>query len=103
MNFLTYDLCPFFREGDGEDGASSWWAVGRYGSFVFVDDDIVTDAEAEAGAFSLFLGGKEGFKDAIYNLFRYSRTIITDGAEDTLCGCPCFDGDGAWVFFCFVT
>src|SRR5271157_5966762 len=46
-----------------ESGSGADLAFGEYVSVALLDD-AVDGGEAEAGAFSLFLGGKEGLKDA---------------------------------------
>ena len=88
-------LCTFFQEGYGEDGTSICWAVYGYASLVFIDDDIVTDAEAETCTFALLFGGKEGFENAVSDFFWHAWPVVAYGAVNALGSFPCCDGDGA--------
>ena len=54
-------------------------------------DDFLSGGEAEAGAFAGFLGGEEGFEDALAILRGDAAAVVADGDDNE------GSGGGVWT------
>ena len=66
------------RENDAELGKLTRLQIDLYASPVLLDNDVVTDRQAKAGALSRGLGRKEGIEHLFLHLGRDADAIVTN-------------------------
>src|SRR5262245_27689391 len=61
---------------------------------VLLDDDVVTDGKAEAGAFASRFGGEEGIEHLFFHIRRNTGAVVADRDFHTIAKilCRCSDG-----------
>jgi hypothetical protein len=72
------------RQYDSKFGERSGLGVDLYGSAVLLDDDVMTDGQAQSGSFTGGLGCKERIEHLLLHLGRHAGAVVADPDLDAV-------------------
>src|ERR1700733_8040849 len=72
------------RQYDSKFGEFAGLGVDLYGSAVLLDDDVMTDGQAQSGSFTGGLGCKERIEHLLLHLGRHAGAVVADPDLDAV-------------------
>src|SRR5215471_19383607 len=93
---LTSDEYSDARQDNPDFGELARLRINLDRAAMLLDDDVVTDGEAEAGPFSCGLRREEGIEHFLFHLGRNARAVVADCYLDTIAQILC-RGSQSWL------
>jgi hypothetical protein len=77
------------RKNNAEFGEFAGTGIDFYAAGVLLDDDVMADGKAEAGAFARWFGREERIEDLVFDFGRDAETVVANPDLDAIAEIPC--------------